>query len=154
MKYYNQLTLEELLAKTLLELDSLHEELDRNEAGLQATSLNTLLRALIDLRRDGPLSQTAAEAIRLVDDILGAAIAEETLGHRNAFDGINDPDPGGDRAGDGRADPVKPRRVPQRDQNPLPEDPRDARAARCPHRCRGPDCTLQGRLRPPGTVMP
>lgn len=94
MKYYNQLTLEELLAKTLLELDSLHEELDRNEAGLHATSLNTLLRALIDLRRDGPLSQTAEEAIQLVDDILGAAIAQETLGHRNAFDGTNDPDLG------------------------------------------------------------
>ena len=34
MKYYNQLTLEELLAKTLLELEFLHEEVDRNNAGL------------------------------------------------------------------------------------------------------------------------
>lgn len=94
MKYYNQLTLEELLAKTLLELDFLHEEVDRNDAGLQATSLNTLLRALGELRQDGPLSQTGAEAIRLVHSILDAAIAEETLGHRNVFDGTNDPDLG------------------------------------------------------------
>ena len=94
MKYYNQLTLEDLLAKTLLELDLLYEEIDRNVAGLQATSLNTLLRALVDLRQDGPLSQTAAEAIRLVHNILDASIAGETLGHRNAFDGTNDPDLG------------------------------------------------------------
>ncbi|MDN5787836.1 hypothetical protein [Pseudorhodobacter sp.] len=94
MKYYNQLTLEELLAKTLLELDLLHEEVDRNVAGLQATGLNTLLRALVDLRQDGPLSQTAAEAIRLVHSIFDPVIAGETLGHRNAFDGMNDPDLG------------------------------------------------------------
>lgn len=54
--------------------------------------INTLSRALADLRREGPLSGTAADDIGCIHEILDEAFARETLGYRNVFDGTNDPD--------------------------------------------------------------
>lgn len=94
MKYHDQLTLTELWTCALQELDTLHEEVQRTDAGLSATDLNTLSRALAALRQEGPLSSSATDSIGWIQAFLDAAIARETLGHQNVFDGTNDPELG------------------------------------------------------------
>lgn len=94
MKYFAQLSLEKLWARTLQEIDFLHDEAQCNDAEMSATDLNTLSKALSTLRRHGPLSDPAAREIDRIEELLHAAIARETLGFRNAFDGTNDPDHG------------------------------------------------------------
>ena len=94
MKYFAQLSLEELWARTLQEIDFLHDDAQRNEAEMSTTDLNTLSKAPSTLRKHGPLSDPAAGEIGHIEDLLSHAIAQETLGFRNAFDGTNDPDHG------------------------------------------------------------
>lgn len=94
MKYFAQLSLEDLWTRTLQEIGFLHDEAQRNDAKMAATDLNTLSKALTSLRKDGPLSELAAGEIGHIEDLLLDAIAQETLGFRNVFDGTNDPDHG------------------------------------------------------------
>lgn len=94
MKYHDQLTLTELWTRVLQELDTLHEEAQRTDAGLSATDLNTLSRALATLRQEGPLSSSATDSIGWIQPFLDAAITRETLGHQEVFDGTNDPELG------------------------------------------------------------
>lgn len=94
MKYIAQLSLKDLWARTLQEIDFLYDEAQRNDAEMSATDLNTLSKALSTLRTDGPLSDLAAGEIGRIEDLLSHAIAQETLGFRNLFDGTNDADHG------------------------------------------------------------
>ncbi|WP_043774402.1 hypothetical protein, partial [Roseivivax isoporae] len=75
-------------------LDVLHDQVQRNDAELAATDLNTVLQALSALRHHGPLSETTAKEIACIEDLLDQAITQETLGHRNVFDGTDDPELG------------------------------------------------------------
>lgn len=94
MKYVDQLSLRELWTRTLQGIDFLHDDVQRNDAGMSASDLNTLSKALSALRRYGPLSELAADEIGCIEDLLVDAIAQETVGFRNIFDGTNDPDHG------------------------------------------------------------
>lgn len=94
MKYFSQLTVEDLWAQTLREIDILHDEAQHNGAEISATDLNTLSKELSALRRGGPLSDSAADEIGRIEELLHEAIARETLGVRNVFDGTNDPEYG------------------------------------------------------------
>jgi hypothetical protein len=94
MKYFDQLTLEELWTRTLREIDILHDEAQRNDAEMSATDLNTLSKELSTLRQGGPLSDAAADEIGRIEELLHDAIVRETVGTRNVFDGTNDPEYG------------------------------------------------------------
>ncbi len=94
MKYFAQLSLDHLWARTLQEIDFLHDEAQRNDAEMSAPDLNILSKALRDLRNDGPLSDQVAGEIGRIEDLLYEAVARETLGFRNVFDGTDDPDHG------------------------------------------------------------
>ena len=94
MKYFSQLSLEDLWVRTLQEIDFLHDDAQRDDAEMSATDLNTLSKALSTLRKHGPLSDPAAGEIGRIEDLLLDAIAQETLGFRNVFDGTDDPDHG------------------------------------------------------------
>lgn len=94
MKYFDRMTDKELCTRILRGLDVLHDQVQRNDAELAATDLNTVLQALSALRRHGPLSEAAAKYIGCIEDLLDQAIAEETLGLRNVFDGTDDPELG------------------------------------------------------------
>lgn len=94
MKYFDQLSLRDLWVRTLQEIDFLYDAAQCNDADMPATDLNTLSKALSTLRKHGPLSDPAAGEIDRIEELLHAAIARETLGFRNAFDGTNDPDHG------------------------------------------------------------
>ncbi|WP_040604051.1 hypothetical protein [Sagittula stellata] len=96
MKYFDRMTDKELCTRILRGLDVLHEQVQRNDAELAATDLNTILQALSVLRRHGPLSEAAAAAkeIGCIEDLLDQAIAHQTLGLRNVFDGTDDPELG------------------------------------------------------------
>ncbi|WP_322865310.1 hypothetical protein U5922_003340 [Aquicoccus sp. G2-2] len=94
MKYFTQLSLEELWVRTLQEIDFLHDEAQSNDAEISATDINTLSRTLSALRKNGPLSDQAAGEIGRIEDLLLNAITQETLGTRNIFDGTEDPDHG------------------------------------------------------------
>ena len=63
MKYFDRMTDKELCTRILRGLDVLHDQVQRNDAELAATDLNTILQALSALRRHGPLSETAAKEI-------------------------------------------------------------------------------------------
>lgn len=94
MKYFNRMTDKELCTRMLRGLDVLHEQVQRNDAELGATDLNTVLQALSALRRNGPLSEAAAKEIGCIEDLLDQAVTQETLGFRNIFDGTDDPELG------------------------------------------------------------
>jgi len=94
MKYVDQLSLRDLWTRTLQGLDFLHDDVQRNDAGMSASDLNTLSKALCILRSDGPLSDAAAREIGRIEDLLVDVIARETLGFRNIFDGTEDPEQG------------------------------------------------------------
>lgn len=94
MKYFDRMTDKELCTRILQGHDILHEQVQRNDAELGATDLNTILQALSALRRHGPLSEAAAKEIGCIEDLLDQAIAQETLGLRNVFDGRDDPELG------------------------------------------------------------
>lgn len=94
MKYFNHLTIGELWARTLQELDILHNEAQRIDAGLSATDQNALSTAVAALRRDGPLSEVAAVNVGIIQDLLDHAISRETLGRRNDFNGMVEPQVG------------------------------------------------------------
>ncbi|WP_417587217.1 hypothetical protein [Pararhodobacter oceanensis] len=94
MKYVAQLNLRDLWTRTLQEIDFLHDEAQRNDAGMCAPDLNTLSNTLSALRKDGPLSDLATSEIGQIEVLLHAAVARETLGTRNIFDGTNDPELG------------------------------------------------------------
>ncbi|WP_108483888.1 hypothetical protein [Oceaniglobus ichthyenteri] len=94
MKYFTQLSLEELWVRTLQEIDFLYNAAQCNDAEMSATDLNTLSKALSSLREHGPLSDLAADEISRIEDLLIDAITRETLGFRSVFDGTNDPDHG------------------------------------------------------------
>lgn len=92
MKYCEQLTLEEIWTRTLREIDIMYDEVQRNDAEISATNINSLLKALSALRWEGPLSNAAAGEISCIEELLHDLIARETLGVRSVFDGTNDPD--------------------------------------------------------------
>jgi len=94
MKYFDQMTDKELCTRILRGLDVLHDQVQRDDAELAATDLNTVLQALSALRRYGPLSEAAAKEIGCIEDLLDQAITQETLGFRNIFDGRDDPEHG------------------------------------------------------------
>ena len=94
MKYHDHLSLEELWARVLLGLDVLHDAVQCNAAALSATDHNALSLALAALRQAGPLAATSANHIGDALSILEDAVSRETLGHRNIFDGIHDPEIG------------------------------------------------------------
>ncbi|MFG6589054.1 hypothetical protein [Sulfitobacter sp.] len=94
MKYFAQLSLKDLWTQTLREIDLMYDSAQCNDAEMSATALNTLSKALSTLRKDGPLSDQAAGEIGCIEELLHAAIARETLGFRNIFDGTNDEDHG------------------------------------------------------------
>ncbi|WP_417725601.1 hypothetical protein [Salipiger sp.] len=82
MKYFDRMTNKELCTRILRGLDVLHDQVQRNDAELAATDLNTVLQALSALRRHGPLSEAAAKEIGCIEDLLDLAITQETLGFR------------------------------------------------------------------------
>lgn len=94
MKYFDRMTDKELCTRILRGLDVLHDQVQRNDAELAATDLNTVLQALSALRLHGPLSEAAAKEIACIEDLLDLAITQETLGFRNVFDGTDDPERG------------------------------------------------------------
>lgn len=94
MKYHDHLSLEDLWARILLGLDVMHDAVQCDTTAFSATELNTLSRALAALRHEGPLASAAANHIGSALGILEAAVARETLGHRNVFDGVHDPEAG------------------------------------------------------------
>ncbi len=94
MKYFDRMTDKELCTRILRGLDVLHEQVQRNDAELAATDLNTVLQALSALRLHGPLSEASAKEIGCIEDLLDQAMTQETLGHRNVFDGTDDPELG------------------------------------------------------------
>lgn len=94
MKYFDRMTDKELCTRMLRGLDVLHDQVQRNDAKLAATDLNTVLQALSALRLRGPLSEAAAQEIGCIEDLLDQATTQETLGHRNVFDGTEDPELG------------------------------------------------------------
>jgi len=94
MKNFDRMTDKELCTRILRGLDVLHDQVQRNDAELAATDLNTVLQALSALRRHGPLSDAAAKEIGYIEDLLDEAVTQETLGHRNVFDGTDDPELG------------------------------------------------------------
>lgn len=94
MKYFDRMTNKELCTRILRGLDVLHDQVQRNDAELAATDLNTVLQALSALRRQGPLSEAAAKEIGCIEDLLDLAITQEILGFQNFFDGTDDPERG------------------------------------------------------------
>lgn len=94
MKHFTQLSLQDLWVRALQDIDSLHDEAQRNDAEMSATDVCILSKALCALRKDGPLSDPAPGEIGRIEDLLCEAIARETLGYRNVFDGTDDPDHG------------------------------------------------------------
>ncbi|MDD9708416.1 hypothetical protein PVW53_12930 [Seohaeicola sp. SP36] len=94
MKYLTNLPTNEIWVETLLELGHLYDAVQRNDAGLSATSLISLSRALVSLGEEGPLSATATEDFDCIQEVLDDVITQETLGFRNVFDGIFDPELG------------------------------------------------------------
>jgi hypothetical protein len=94
MKYLNNRPTNEIWVETLLELGHLYDATQRNDAGLSATSLISLSRALVSLSQEGPLSSIAADDFAIIQEVLEEVISHETLGFRNVFDGIFDPELG------------------------------------------------------------
>lgn len=94
MKYHDHLSLKDLWARILLGLDVLHDAVQHNAEALLPTDYISLLDALAALREEGPLASEAANHIACVLGILEAGVARETLGHRNVFDGVHDPELG------------------------------------------------------------
>ena len=94
MTYHDHLSLEELWARILLRLDLQHDALQCDGSDFSATDLTALSGALAALRGDGPLAPAAADHIACALDVLEEAVSRETLGHRNTFDGIDDPEVG------------------------------------------------------------
>ncbi|SNT75887.1 hypothetical protein [Paracoccus seriniphilus] len=94
MKYFDHMTDTTLCAHILQGLDILHDQIQRNDADMPATDLILVLQSLSALRRNGPLSETAADEIGRIESLLDQAISQETLGFRNVFDGIEDPELG------------------------------------------------------------
>ncbi|CUH41053.1 hypothetical protein JSE7799_03796 [Jannaschia seosinensis] len=94
MKHFDRMTKKELCTRILQGLDALHDQAQRAEADMTATDLNTVLQALSALRHSGPLSEIAVDEIGRIEDLLARAIAQETLGFQNVFDGTVDPDLG------------------------------------------------------------
>jgi hypothetical protein len=92
MKYFNNLPTNEIWVGTLVELGHLYDAVQRNDAGLSATSLISLSRALFSLSQEGPLSETATEDFVCIQEVLEEVITQETLGFRNVFDGVFDPE--------------------------------------------------------------
>ena len=91
---YHEMQTAALWARTLLDLEYLYDAVQVDDAGFSATDLNTASGALVSLRQDGPFSPTALEDMDSVQAILEDAITRETLGFRNTFDGIFDPEYG------------------------------------------------------------
>ena len=94
MKYHEHLSLEDLWTRILLGLDVMHDAVQRDITALSATNLNVLLRALSALRQEGPLAPTSVDHIGSALGILEEAVARKTMGHRNVFDGVHDPEDG------------------------------------------------------------
>ena len=94
MKYHDHLSLEDLWARILLGLDVMHDAVQHTAGALLPTDHLALLGALAALREEGPLASAAANHIACALGILEAAVARETLGHRNVFDGVHDPELG------------------------------------------------------------
>ena len=94
MKYFDHMTDAKLCTRILQGLDVLHDQTQRNDADMPATDLNRVLQALSALRQNGPLSETAADEIGCIENLLDQAISQETLGFRNIFDGVEDPELG------------------------------------------------------------
>ena len=91
---YHELQTEALWVQTLLNLDSLYDAVRVADAGFSATELNTISGSLVSLRQSGLLSTTSLEELDSLQSIFADAITRETLGFRNAFDGIFDPEYG------------------------------------------------------------
>ncbi|WP_323037275.1 hypothetical protein [Pararhodobacter sp.] len=71
-----------------------HADVEENEANLSASDSATLTTAIVILRSDGPVSETAPQQIGRIQELLDTLLAQETLGERGVFDRINDPDLG------------------------------------------------------------
>lgn len=145
MKYFAQLSLEDLWTRTLQEIDFLHDEAQRNDAEMSATDLNTLSKAISVLRMDGPLSDPAAGEIGRIEDLLHAAIAQETLGFRNVFDGTNDPEHGAIGRVLALPGPVERGRRSRRTAAALSQDPGHAGPSSGQGRRGAPDGSPEGR---------
>lgn len=94
MPSFKHLSLEELWTQTLQDLDTFHNQVDRNRNGLSATERNTVMQSLASLRFQGPLSDDADDHFGRIETVLTDAVDRETLGSRNVFDGYDDPELG------------------------------------------------------------
>lgn len=92
MPSFKHLSLEELWTETLVEIDILHDQVDRNRNGLSATERNTVMGSLTGLRSQGPLADDADDHFGRIQTLLTDAVDRETLCSRNVFDGYDDPE--------------------------------------------------------------